>query len=154
LSTVATGRFDQKLALDKQAIHVLNRLTFGPRPGDVAEVRRLGIEKWIDLQTHPERVPENRALEAKLKPLETVKLPTWQILDRYPQTSPAVAALQRSPSLLALQSLPIQQSLTLNNGSPEERRALLMSMDPDKRKLILGSAPPQVVDSLPDELKQ
>ena len=36
----ATGRFDQKLSVDKQAIHVLNRLTFGPRPGDVEQVRR------------------------------------------------------------------------------------------------------------------
>ena len=39
----ATGRFDQKLSADKQIVHVLNRLTFGLRPGDAAQVRRLGV---------------------------------------------------------------------------------------------------------------
>jgi uncharacterized protein (DUF1800 family) len=114
----------------------------------------VGIEKWIDLQLHPERIPENPVLAAKLKPLETLQLATWQILDRYPQTPPAIAALSRTPAIAALQSLPVQQSITLNNGSPEERRALLMSMDDEKRKLILGAAPAQVVDGLSDELKQ
>src|SRR5213594_2067453 len=85
----ATGRFDQKLSLDKQIVHVLNRLTFGPRPGDAAEVRRLGIEKWIDLQLHPDRITENPALEAKLKPLESLKLGTWQIMEKYSAVQPA-----------------------------------------------------------------
>jgi hypothetical protein len=43
----AIGRFDQKLSKDKQVLHVLNRLAFGPRPGDVDRVRRFGVEKWI-----------------------------------------------------------------------------------------------------------
>ena len=79
----AAGRFDQKLTVDKQIVHVLNRLTFGPRPGDVAEVRRVGIEKWIDQQLHPERISENPILEAKLKPLGSLELATWQILEKY-----------------------------------------------------------------------
>ena len=48
VSGTGAGRFEQKLAIDKQIVHVLNRLTFGPRPNDVAEVRRLGVEKWAD----------------------------------------------------------------------------------------------------------
>jgi len=62
----ATGRFDQKLSADKRIVHVLNRLTFGLRPGDAAQVRRLGVKKWIDLQLHPDRIQENPLLEAKL----------------------------------------------------------------------------------------
>ena len=62
----AARRFDLKLTPDKQILHVLNRLTFGPRPGDLAEVRKLGVDKWIDQQLHPERVPENPVLEARL----------------------------------------------------------------------------------------
>src|SRR5207247_9107519 len=79
----ATGRFDQKLTADKQIVHVLNRLTFGLRPGDAAEVRRLGVEKWIEQQLHPERIAENPVLEAKLKPLGSLQLATWQILEKY-----------------------------------------------------------------------
>ena len=52
-----TRRFDVKLTPDKQIVHVLNRLTFGARPGDASEVRRIGVERWIDLQLHPERIP-------------------------------------------------------------------------------------------------
>ena len=84
----ATGRFDQKLSTDKQIVHVLNRLTFGRRPGDAEQVRRLGVQKWIDLQLHPERVQENPVLESKLRPLETLKLAMWQIQEKYSPATP------------------------------------------------------------------
>src|SRR5438045_2022657 len=40
------------------ALHLLNRLTFGPRPGDVDRVRRLGIGRWLDYQLDPQRIPD------------------------------------------------------------------------------------------------
>jgi uncharacterized protein (DUF1800 family) len=43
---------------DEQVQQVLNRLTFGARPGDAAQVRAMGIDKWIDAQLHPERVSD------------------------------------------------------------------------------------------------
>ena len=58
----ADGRFDQKLPPDRQVVHILNRLTFGPRPGDVDQVRRIGLDAWIDQQLHPDRLAENAAL--------------------------------------------------------------------------------------------
>src|ERR1035438_4139786 len=70
----ASGPFDQRLSHDQQIVQVLNRLTFGPRPGEVEQVRRMGVTKWIDLQLHPERIPENPTLEEKLKPLESLRL--------------------------------------------------------------------------------
>ena len=88
----ATGRFDQKLSADKQIVHVLNRLTFGPRPGDAEQVRRLGVQKWIDLQLHPERVQENPVLDSKLRPLETLKLAMWQIQEKYSPATPGRVA--------------------------------------------------------------
>ena len=38
----------------KRALQALNRLTFGPRPGDVQQVAAMGVDRWIDLQLHPE----------------------------------------------------------------------------------------------------
>src|SRR3979490_332718 len=99
----ADGPFHQTLPVDKQITHVLNRLTFGPRPGDLEQARRMGVEKWIDLQLHPERITENPVLESKLKPLGTVRLAMWQILEKYPATPAAVAA--RLPSAAAFSSL-------------------------------------------------
>jgi hypothetical protein len=62
-------------ALDDDAaiVHALNRLTYGPRPGDVDRVRAMGLQKWIDLQLTPSRI-DNAALDARLQRLETLTL--------------------------------------------------------------------------------
>ena len=89
----ATGSFNQKLSPDQQIVHALNRLTFGPRPGDVEAVRRIGLSKWIELQLHPDRVPENPALEAKLKPLATLQMRLAEVVKEYtPQAQQAIVA--------------------------------------------------------------
>src|SRR5437899_8284805 len=43
---------------DRAVSHVLNRIAFGARPGDVERVRTMGIDRYIDLQLHPERIAE------------------------------------------------------------------------------------------------
>ena len=43
----------------KRAQHALQRLTFGPRSGDIERVTAMGVEKWIDLQLHPEKIDEH-----------------------------------------------------------------------------------------------
>src|SRR5258708_36877899 len=116
----AAGRFDQKLLPDKQIVHVLNRLTFGPRPGDIQQVRQLGIDKWIDQQLHPERIAENPALEARLKPLESMNLPMWQIMEKFSQP-PALFMAPRPPSQVAMNSLSQQVQSRLRNVSVDER---------------------------------
>jgi hypothetical protein len=145
----AAGRFDQKLSTDKQVIHVLNRMTFGPRPGDVEQVRKMTVEKWIELQLHPDRIVENPILEAKLKPLQTLQLATWELLQKYPQ---APAAFTVNPPVVP--PLPPQEMARLLNCSPEERRTTLASFDTDTRRVILLAGPPQLLEGLPDELQQ
>jgi uncharacterized protein (DUF1800 family) len=44
---------------DEQVQQVLSRLTFGARPGDAERVRAMGVDKWIDMQLHPERIPDS-----------------------------------------------------------------------------------------------
>jgi len=68
------GLFGKKLNKDEQLLHTLDRLTFGPRPGDVAVVKKLGVKKWIELQLHPEQIPENPELERRLEPLESLRM--------------------------------------------------------------------------------
>ena len=54
-----TPRLDHReLAADQQVIQALNRLTFGPRPGDAQKIRAMGLDKWIDLQLHPEKIDD------------------------------------------------------------------------------------------------
>ena len=71
---ITAPRFDAKLSPEQKILQAINRLTFGARPGDIEEVRRLGVEKWIALQLHPERIAEDPELEARLKPLETIRM--------------------------------------------------------------------------------
>jgi len=66
-SEVDYSQFEKKLSKDQQILHALDRLTFGPRPGDLEAVKKMGLKKWIDLQLHPERIKENPELETKLK---------------------------------------------------------------------------------------
>jgi uncharacterized protein (DUF1800 family) len=61
------------LAPEQQAVHVLNRLAFGPRPGDVERVQRMGVRQYIDEQLHPETIPMPPPLAARLDSLETVR---------------------------------------------------------------------------------
>ncbi len=83
-----------KLSKDDQVIHALNRLTFGPRLGDVEAVRKMGVKKWIDLQLHPERIAENPELAQRLAPLESLRLSQADTERNYPnpQMIRAIAA--------------------------------------------------------------
>ncbi len=39
------------------ARHLIDRLGYGPRPGDLDAIVRLGADKWIAAQLHPETLP-------------------------------------------------------------------------------------------------
>jgi uncharacterized protein (DUF1800 family) len=67
----------------KRAVHVLNRLTFGARPGDVERVTAMGVDKWIDLQLHPDRIDDS-ALNARLEPLRTLRMDTREMMENFP----------------------------------------------------------------------
>jgi uncharacterized protein (DUF1800 family) len=77
-------RFQIKLNKDEQILHALDRLTFGPRPGDVQRVRAIGLKKWIDQQLHPERIKENPYLESRLAPLESLSMTPLETVRHYP----------------------------------------------------------------------
>jgi len=149
VSTAAADRFAEKLSPDKQALHVLDRLTFGARPGDLADVKRLGVDKWIDLQLHPDRIPENPELAVRLRALTTLQLPTWQILEKYQLAAIAIRIESPLPLLTPL------QSCTLLNGAPADaRRAVIDTLSPDVRRKLLANGPRQAIDGLTDLLQE
>src|ERR1700690_820631 len=88
------GARSPKLSKDEQVVYALNRLTFGPRPGDVEAVGKMGVKKWIDLQLHPERIAESPELAQRLVPLESLRLSQAATERNYPnpQMIRAIAA--------------------------------------------------------------
>lgn len=61
----------RELPADQQIVHALSRLTFGPKSGDVARVRAIGLDRWIDQQLHPERIDDS-AMEAFVAKYPTI----------------------------------------------------------------------------------
>src|SRR5262249_9527964 len=147
-AVLAASPFNQKLSPDQQIIHALNRLTFGPRPGDIEQVRRTGLSKWIGQQLHPEQIPENPVLEPKLKPLATLQMPLVQVVEEYtPRQQEGMGMLAGNVSLNTL--LSNDQVRKVMNGTAEERTEVLQSLVPDKRKQVLAIVPPTVLEYTP-----
>ena len=74
---------DDSANQQKRAVHALNRLTFGPRPGDVQKVMAMGVDHWIDLQLHPEKISDD-ALQSHLAPLRTLRMSSKELRENFP----------------------------------------------------------------------
>ncbi len=78
-----------ELTEDQAILHALNRLAYGPRPGDVERIRKMGLEKWIDQELHPESIDDS-ALDQRLEKYPTINASASKLLSEYPP--PAQAA--------------------------------------------------------------
>ncbi len=78
------GDFSTPLSSSQKINHALNRLTFGPRPGDFERVEKMGIEAWIAQQLHPDDLAENPVLAQKLAPLDTLRMSSKEMVANYP----------------------------------------------------------------------
>ena len=79
-----TASFSKQISGDDRIRQALSRLTFGARPGDVEQVKAVGLKKWIDLQLHPDRIAENPVLLEKLKPFDTLNMSSKDLVRNYP----------------------------------------------------------------------
>src|SRR5687768_1135625 len=67
---------------DKTILHVLNRIGYGARPGDVERVRQLGLAAYIEQQLHPERIAD-QGMTARLAGFPTLTMSARQIAEEY-----------------------------------------------------------------------
>jgi uncharacterized protein (DUF1800 family) len=91
--TAVDGKFKGHLPItelteDQAILHALNRLAYGPRPGDVERIRQMGLEKWIDQQLHPESIDDS-ALDTRLKNYPTLDMSARKLLAEYPPPNQA-----------------------------------------------------------------
>src|SRR5881394_3113600 len=73
-----------ELSADEAILHALNRLAYGPRPGDIERVRQMSLAKWIDQQLNPNSI-EDKAVEARLQDYPTLRMSTAKLIAEYPQ---------------------------------------------------------------------
>jgi uncharacterized protein (DUF1800 family) len=106
-STAEENSAGKKLDERHRAIHALNRLTFGPRPGDVDRVLAMGVDKWVDLQLHPEKIDDS-ALQSRLDQFRTLKMQPREMLAQFPppqvvkQVADGKMSLPRDPQQRAV----------------------------------------------------
>jgi uncharacterized protein (DUF1800 family) len=92
---------------DDRILHVLNRFTFGPRPGDLEAVRAMGLEKWFNQQLHPEALDQTD-LNARLAQFPAMQLNPQDLLFRLPsnaiirQVADGKAPIPKNPALQAI----------------------------------------------------
>jgi uncharacterized protein (DUF1800 family) len=67
----------------QRAAHALNRLTFGPRPGEVDRVASMGVAKWIEQQLNPGKI-DDRALDARLSGFRTLRMDSKELVQNFP----------------------------------------------------------------------
>jgi uncharacterized protein (DUF1800 family) len=84
------------LTEDEAIAHALNRLGYGPRPGDIEHARQIGLAKWIEQQLHPESLDDS-ALNPRLDRFPTLDMSSAQLEEEFPQ--PRIAAKREGVSL-------------------------------------------------------
>jgi uncharacterized protein (DUF1800 family) len=80
-SVVADGTI-VPLDANECALHVLNRLAFGPRPGDAQRVVAMGVTNWIEQQLHPNRIADG-AVDARLMELPTLHMSSAALVQQF-----------------------------------------------------------------------
>ncbi|HUA13719.1 MAG TPA: DUF1800 domain-containing protein [Verrucomicrobiae bacterium] len=127
----------------RRAVHALNRLSFGPRPGDLQQVLAMGVDKWIDLQLHPERMSDS-ALEARLAPFRTLRMSPHQMVEEFPDGQmirQIMNGKRRMPSDAAQRAI-VQAQI----GRIEEKREQKEERSEEQQKTV---QPVRAADTVP-----
>ena len=145
-----------------RAIQALNRLTFGPRPGDVDRVLAIGVDKWIGEQLHPESI-DDHAVEARLVQFRTLKMSTEELAKNFPP--PAVIRQiadgkrgmphdQEKRAIYEAQLARYREKKKDKNASPEQAETQPSNETENKVSELLEQAPEarmQTLLSMPAE---
>ncbi len=101
------GSSSQQIQGQQKVLHVLNRFTFGPRPGDVAAVQAMGVQRWFEQQLNPSSIDDS-ALDDRLAMFPAMKMQQAEMIRRYP--SPAVLR-QIEQKNMSLPSDPVEHAI-------------------------------------------
>lgn len=82
LTGAGTSPDSSALTERQRALHALDRLAFGPRPGDVERVAAMGVDRWIEQQLHPEQVSD-AGIEMKLETFPILAMTDDELYERF-----------------------------------------------------------------------
>jgi uncharacterized protein (DUF1800 family) len=73
-----------ELTEDEAILHAMNRLAYGPRSGDVEQVRQIGLEKWIEQQLRPESIDDTDLIQ-RLQRYPSLSMSSKRLLEEFPR---------------------------------------------------------------------
>lgn len=106
-STSNRAKRSKGLTAEQRALHALNRLTFGPRPGDLQKVMDADVDDWIEQQLHPEEISDT-VLDGKLGQFRTLRMSTHEMVQTFPNNNLIKAAAEGK---VPLPVDPVKQSI-------------------------------------------
>ena len=83
MSFAASSKSAKPINEQERVLHALNRLTFGPRPGDVAAVEKTGLNRWFEQQLDPAKIDDS-SLEVQLAQWPAMRLSIGELEAKYP----------------------------------------------------------------------
>jgi len=86
------------LTENQKILHVLNRLGFGARSGDIEKVKAVGLNKYIEQQLNPSSITDSAA-EAKVRDLDVLKMSNEEIFAKYPSPQAVLQAVAEQNDL-------------------------------------------------------
>jgi uncharacterized protein (DUF1800 family) len=101
------GMATKQIQGDERVLHALNRFTFGPRPGDVASVKAMGLKQWFEQQLSPSGIDDS-ALEERLAMFPAMKMQEAELKQRYPSPQMLKQIVDRN---LPLPSDPVEHAI-------------------------------------------
>lgn len=119
------------LSEEQKILHVLNRITYGPRPGDVERVKAMGLQKFIEQQLNPAAI-DDAAADNRVKHLEVFNMSTSEVFAKYPNPGALLRQLEggrqaqanaRNRNTTAMQTP--EQDQAMSEAEQRERRAKL-----------------------------
>jgi uncharacterized protein (DUF1800 family) len=122
------------LTENQKILHVLNRLTFGVRPGDVEKVKAIGLQKYIEQQLDPSSINDAVA-DGKVRSLDTTNMTTSELFAKYPNPTALLRQLEGGRTAQTSTQPPAPQGANAS-AAPQQETEMTQAEQRERRQKI------------------
>ena len=136
---------DEGLTEEEAILQALNRIGFGPRPGDLGRIKEMGLQKWIDRQLHPDSIDDS-ALDARLERFPTLKMSSAKLLEEFPE--PQVAARREGITVEEYRKEQMEEMRGGRQSSPQDETQNASAKEPQNGTMGAAESDVQRADAM------